>query len=269
MAILFKKENGEKIYKGIVDAKQKKKADELYDYLTKTIPALEEELFQKYDSVSVKFWYYFGKEFRVIIEKFEISNQDRKYLWQAISNLVASDVSIRKDRSAKRMNYEYFYRLAALPLADVEKLNWSEWCTFLDSVSVRREERSFTWFISKLTERKMNREVVRTLMMAMNKSLEGKETWMYTDESLEGRFNATLEATLYLIKNLPKSETKKKTSDKPLSERQKTLKKKSSQKTTKLKQKFFQEFFILIDLPDTVSAEQACKEAFLKIYRDK
>ena len=266
MAILFKKEDGKKIYKGIVNDKQRKKADLLNEYLEIQIPKLENELSEKYEKISIKFWFYFGNGLREIVKQFDVKNQDRKYLWEAISNLVASEVSIRKNRSSKRMNFEYFYRLSELPLSDVEKLNWSEWCTFFDSISIRREERSFSWFISKLSEQRMNREVVRMLMIAMNKSLEGKETWVYSDEILWDRFNKALEATLFLIQRNKEATVKTKVSKRTLSERQRTLKKKVSLTKTKKKQAFFKKFFQLLDIAKEIDVKTLCEESYDEIY---
>ncbi len=265
MAILFKKEKGKNIYKGIVGKEQIQKADKLYEYLAAKIPRLETELSEQYEKISIQFWYYFGKGLREIVEKFDIDNQDRQYLWEAIANLAASDVSVRKNRSSNRTNYEYFYRLSEVSLTDVEKLNWSEWSTFFDSITIRREERSFAWFITKLSDRKMDRKTMRTLMIAMNKALEGKETWMYSDEDLWKRFNAALMASLFLISNAPKDKMIQKKTNKPLSERQQIVNKKALQKKTKIRQKFFKEFFMLVDLKEKLSIEAMCIEAFKKV----
>ena len=100
MAILFKKEKGKNIYKGIVGKEQIQKADKVHEYLVARIPRLETELSEQYEKISIQFWYYFGKGLREIVEKFDIDNQDRQYLWEAIANLAASDVSVRKNRSS-------------------------------------------------------------------------------------------------------------------------------------------------------------------------
>ncbi len=264
MAILFKKENGETVYKGLVNSEEKKKADELHKYLVTEIPALEKRLQERYAAGNVEFWYSFGKALREIVEKYAINTEERRYLWQAIANLAASKVSARKDRSGERVNYEYFYKLAEFPIAQIKKINWSEWSTFFDSVSIRREARSFEWFLSINSVEALNRKEMRMLMIAMNKSLEGKETWMYTDNELFDRFNAALTGVKYLISQEAKiSREKRKKESKAASSKKRTQKgKRESKKNTEQKQKYFKEFFKLLDKSDPEPLAEVCAKAY-------
>jgi len=264
MAILLENKEGKKIYLGIVNDKEIKKADKLNEYLCKKIPKIETSLLKNHERGSIGYWYGFGKKLRKIVDEFKISNDDRPYLWRAIENLSATEVSIRKNRSAKRLNYEYFFRIAEYSMEHIKRMNWSEWVTFLDSITLRREPRTLTWLLNKLKIKDINRKLFRTLVMGLNASLKGKDSTMYTYEQLEQRFEYVWEATEYLLKNEPK--VKKRNIKNLKSDRQKKIEKKKRKKITKLRQMYFVEFFSVLKENKDLDVDGILARSFNRIY---
>lgn len=264
MAILFVDENGKREYMGLINEEEKRKADQLQQYLSQRIPALEEELDKKYGRHSIEFKYNFGKELRYIIKKYDIKEQDKDYLWKQIKYLSATEISQRKDRSKDRTNYKYWFQLAEYDFNTVKKLNWSEWLNFLDSVNIRREERSLKWLIEKLEKNKVNREFFRTLIMAMNEAINKKDTSMYTYDELKIRYDLAWDASKFWIEHKPEKPTKK---NKELSERQKTLYSQKNKHFTKMRRKYFQTFFNLIRNQEEKNISALCVEAFEMTYK--
>ena len=94
----------------------------------------------------VHLWHAVGVELRKIVERhgFE-GSRERRWLWEAISNLHASPQIKRAERGRNRNHFEYCYRLSRIPLATAQRIKWSEWVYFFDSTTIRGETRAAEW----------------------------------------------------------------------------------------------------------------------------
>jgi hypothetical protein len=115
---------------------QMQQAAEEFDVsLHKRISALEERLSAagllqtvkpgKAARGDVRLWHAVGVELNHIVEEREIRGaRYRRWLWEAIANLHASDSLKRAERGRTRMHFEYCYRLGRFPASIAERMNW-------------------------------------------------------------------------------------------------------------------------------------------------
>jgi len=135
---------------------------------------------------SAQLWYELGNELMKLCRKFNVINsRERRWLWEAIENLYATDRIKRARRGRTRNHFEYCHRLAQFPQDLVLALNWSEWSTFFDSLTVREEPRVDKWLCLKAKESwKINRLFFRRFTENLNKRIRYKDTSVLSDKEL-------------------------------------------------------------------------------------
>ena len=119
---------------------------------------------------SVELWYTVGSELRSIVDAYDIRGaRERRWLWEALSKLHATERINRVSRGRTRQHFEYCYRLAQFPLDIARKMYWSEWVYFFDSLTVREEPRADRWLESKLEgDRSLDRPSFRRFTETLN-----------------------------------------------------------------------------------------------------
>lgn len=182
-------------------------AEELDTYLQKRISSLERHLASagllqapgqgKTGRGGVKLWYAVGKSLSHIVEERDIRGaRYRRWLWEAITNLHASDAIKRAERGRTRMHFEYCYRLARFPEEVAERMNWGEWVYFFDSLTVRGEARADDWLRRTITSQpEMDRRTFRRFAEALNRVVRKKDTSVLSNEELSALYQSVWEAT--------------------------------------------------------------------------
>jgi hypothetical protein len=167
-------------------------ADELDATLHRDIASLERALVTRGmldgngTKGSVELWYAVGKALDVIVKKYGISgSRYRRWLWDAVDNLHASDRIKRARRGKTRRHFEYCYRLAQFPEDLAKKMNWSEWVYFFDSPTVRDEPRADEWLSNAIkAQEPIGRQRFRRFAEIMNRRIRRKDTTVLSDPEL-------------------------------------------------------------------------------------
>lgn len=140
---------------------------------------------------NVLLWYALGLELRKICKEKEITGRrERRWLWEAIENIHATDRIIRASRGRTRSHFEYCFRLSQFPINFAKQLNWSEWVYFFDSRTVREEPRIDKW-LETLVERNevINRNNFRQFTQLLNKRIRKLDTSILTQKELFEIYN--------------------------------------------------------------------------------
>lgn len=123
-------------------------------------------------------WHALGTELAKMCKKVQIvGRRERRWLWEAIENLYASDRIKRASRGKTRNHFEYCYRLAQFPKNIAERINWSEWVYFFDSRTVREESRADKWLLIKAKKtRNIDRRFFRRFTENLNRRIKKLDT---------------------------------------------------------------------------------------------
>jgi hypothetical protein len=185
-------------------------ANALDRYLGKRIPAIElglittgllDEKIPAEDSAksrgNVRLWHALGTKLREICQERRVSGiRERRWLWEAIEKLHATERIKRAARGRTRSHFEYCYRLSRFPLSFAEKLNWAEWVYFFDSRTVREEQRIDEW-LKSLVEggERVGRIEFRPFTEGLNKRLRKIDTSVLSDAELFSVYDETWKVT--------------------------------------------------------------------------
>jgi hypothetical protein len=168
-------------------------AKELDEFLSKRIPALEKELEKLQPGLerpqaqgNVSVWYSLGLGLRAICEEKDMDGvRERRWLWEAIQNLYATDRIKRVSRGPTRNHFEYCYRLSAIPRDAAEQVNWSEWVFFFDSRTVREEPRIDLWLRRRIIAgENIDRAFFRQFTRNLNQRIRRLDTSVLSDGEL-------------------------------------------------------------------------------------
>jgi len=175
------------------------KAKALDAYLCKRIPEIEKELIKtkllderiprsgkQKRGGKVLLWYALGQRLRAICEEQGITGlRERRWLWEAIANIHASERIKRARRGRARNHFEYCYRLSQFPIEFAMRLNWSEWVYFLDSRTVREEQRVDEWLKTLVRQGELiNRRMFRLFAQNLNKRIQNLDTEVLPKDEL-------------------------------------------------------------------------------------
>ncbi len=190
--------------------KLNERAKALDRYLSKRIPAIEKELVDtnlldariaKPDEFrsqgNVRLWHTLGGNLRAICAEFGIQGlRERRWLWEAIEKLYATDRIRRAGRGRTRSHFEYCYRLSQFPLEFAERVNWSEWVYFFDSRTVREEPRVDEWLMSLVGKgEKTDRQTFRRFTERLNRRVRNLDTSELTKPELFEIYEKTWQET--------------------------------------------------------------------------
>jgi hypothetical protein len=188
------------------------KAKTLDAYLSKRIPEIEQELInskllderiplseRQKSGGNVLLWHALGQRLRAICEEQGLTDRslrERRWLWEAIANIHASERIKRARRGRARNHFEYCYRLSKFPIEFAKQINWSEWVYFLDSRTVREEQRADEW-LTVLVKRHepINRRMFRAFTQNLNKRIQNLDTSVLTKDELFGIYDKVWQET--------------------------------------------------------------------------
>lgn len=189
------------------------RAHKLDDYLSNRIPTIEKELIhaklldekmpkqgKPKNRGGVLLWHALGCKLSAICDEQGITGathiRERRWLWEAIEKIHATERIKRVGRGRTRLHFEYCYRLSKFPLEFAKQLNWGEWVYFFDSRTVREEPRVDAW-LRTLVERgeKINRMIFRRFTERLNKRARKLDTSVFNEKELFAIYNEVWQDT--------------------------------------------------------------------------
>lgn len=146
---------------------------------------------------SVALWHAVGAELVRLAKEAGIKGtRERRWLWEAIDNLHATERLRRAGRGRTRLHFEYCYRLAQFPGRIAGKMYWSEWVYFFDSLTVREEPRADDWLHGKLqSETNVDRKVFRRFTENLNRQIRKMDTSVLSRDELFALYGAAWTTT--------------------------------------------------------------------------
>ncbi len=204
MAVIIKKVNGKPIFNALnISEEEKQRALQLDKVLAKRIPKIEKEWGRKRiekkggRKINIKEAYRIGKKLSKIVDDEDlVSPNERRWVWKTIRGMYLSTTSI-KTRSRTRDDLEYFYMASKFPFAFIKNFSWDSWRRFLDSPSLREDERFEKWLKEKV---KNSGEVTRSFIRKFTKNLfaliKKKDTTVLSDQELFDIYNTAWNLSL-------------------------------------------------------------------------
>lgn len=146
---------------------------------------------------NVSLWHALGRELNRICREWHVAGRrERRWLWEAIENIHATERIKRARRGRTRLHFEYCYRLAQFPLETAARLNWSEWVYFFDSPTVREEQRADEWLRRTVAAAPhIDRRLFRRLTENLNRRIRGMDTSVLSKKELFALYAAVWKAT--------------------------------------------------------------------------
>lgn len=191
-------------------AEERDLALELDTLLQERIPAIETELigmgllpleisFEEMPSRggNIALWWNLGRLFQPIVDdKRLVKPKERRFLWEAIRMYATRRIQ-RVDRGPSRIHWEYCYRVSKFPWEFVKRLSWDDWVFFLDSKSLRQEQRVDDWMHSRMEKlSELSRKEFRSLTREINQKFKNKDTSVFSDSELSEIYDQLLEKVL-------------------------------------------------------------------------
>ncbi len=183
--------NGSMAYRGATSSEEIASIDKILLFLQENIPRVESELKEKYGT-GVLNKYHLGIYLGDLLEKFEITSEERRRFWDEIKVFASEEDRSRNEgkHSEIRSYYYQCYQLSKINENVIIKLPWSEWQSLLDRVTTRSDERLFSWLGS--IEGKLSRSLWREFQKALNLYLTKKDTSVFSDDELYSIYNSLL-----------------------------------------------------------------------------
>jgi hypothetical protein len=156
---------------------------------------------------SAALWYEVGVELgRLAMEASVKGVRERRWIWEAIENLHATDRIKRASRGRTRTHFEYCYRLAQFPREIAVSMNWSEWVYFFDSLTVREEPRADEWLRDRIwSARVLDRRSFRRFTENLNRRIRKMDTSVLSKQELFELYDQLWKSTVRDLQSNPPS----------------------------------------------------------------
>ena len=191
---------GHVVYHGLLSQQEVDSYQEVINALKAEFPEIEKELLEKYPSsringTSIEYKYYLGKALANYLEKYDVTEDERRRFYDEITNLASEETKKLYTREAgkkakTRSIFEQFYLLSHLDIETTKKLNWGEWQTLFDRVICREDPRIFEWVDS--LDGKISRDDWRSFMKILNMYCSNIDTSVFSDEEFKCIFDSLL-----------------------------------------------------------------------------
>ena len=200
----FDKE-GRYLYKGFLTSKELQEYEEVKDRLINEIPALEEEIKEKYWKENrILYFYFLGKTLGAFLEEFNVSVKERRRFWDEIKTLATSQVHTRSDGKVKKRSFfEQCYRLSCMDQKIVESKTWRQWQSLLDRDDKNIEDSRFINWVGKTV---ISEDEWRELLKIMNFYLDEIDTTVFEDNEIYALYDSMLSMSKVWLKSIKQFE---------------------------------------------------------------
>jgi hypothetical protein len=204
-------EKGHLIYDGLLSSQEKASIDQILKALKTEIPQIESDLEAVYGK-AVLYKYNLGLVLGELLNKYKISNIERRRFWDEIKRFASKENRKRNEgkNAATRSFYEQCFVLSQYNKNVVQKLSWRQWQDILDRVGNREDSRLFDWIEQK--KEKIREDDWREFEKALHTYLKSKDTSVFSTSELFSIYDSMLQMAMYwrmalslFSKNNPKS----------------------------------------------------------------
>lgn len=143
-------------------------------------------------------WYLVGKHLQFIDETDLISQEERKFIWEAVWYHVEKIFpelipgKQKKRRGTARDHFRICYELGRFPREVVEKGGiWSEWMEFFDAKTISEDGRILIWVLKKVGSEKLGKYWLKGFYRSLKKHFSGKITTVFTEKELNKKLEST------------------------------------------------------------------------------
>jgi len=181
----------------------RKKAERLYEFLSKKVNEIEEEMkstgFLKLKGKKgevVRLWYEVGKRLEFVMDTSVVAAEDREYIWRAIYDhagaLAPGPLTERVRRDPETSHFSYCYKLSKFPWEFVDMVgDWTSWSEFFDRKETKNDRRIIEWLGKKAKESNVSarQNWLRPLTKAIHREFEKRDTTVFSVEELYERLD--------------------------------------------------------------------------------
>ncbi|MGC9968493.1 MAG: hypothetical protein ABSC29_02055 [Minisyncoccia bacterium] len=154
---------------GLLDKKEQKRADEIYTSAKNAVEKLNKT--RRSGTIDILAgWHLRGVLINQIIQKFGITETEKKYFWMMLYDVSGMTVPdhIRKN------DFHVASILANYPLKRLQEIGaWSMWREIIGSTKIGNDDRVARWVVDYIVEKKIKtRDQARPLLMAVRNRLK-------------------------------------------------------------------------------------------------
>lgn len=188
MAIKIKREN-HFVYLGItgfLNEVEKKRADDIYNVAHKEFELLKREIKIKPKIDSLGIWYLRGKLTNKLIERFKISDMEKRYYWLMLYDIAGLNVPDRAKKFHIQNDFHVANILAKYKLSELRKIGpWALWREILGSTKIMDDERIAKWATDFILKKKIQtRDSARPLLKFIRNRLKNLNTEILSEKEL-------------------------------------------------------------------------------------
>lgn len=184
-------------YAGVInllDRKEKKRADEIYNYSKNILGDLTKKTKLHKEMNALVSWHRKGISINMIICKFKITESEKKYFWLMLYDVTETSIPER----AKKFHIQNDFRTASIlskyPLKDLRSIgNWNLWREIIGSTKIGGDDRVAQWVADYIFKRKIKtRDQARPLLKAVRNRLKKIDTTILSDRELVSKLKEVL-----------------------------------------------------------------------------
>lgn len=143
----------------------------------------------------VELWWNVGTRLKPFIDEFEISIENKKWLYRAAFDH-AGRMDPTRDKPAERnlnrpesSHFSYCCMIAQFPWNFAKSTIWTNWCHFFDLQSTKNDHRIIEWLHTKQSDENIQGEMhwLRSFAKGITEAFRNKDTGVLSDDELNER----------------------------------------------------------------------------------
>ena len=188
------KRNNDFVYFGVadlIDEKEKKRADDIYETSEREFDHLNQMLKSKKDVDSLESWHLIGALANKIIFDFRISEAEKRYFWLMLYDFSGDKAPDRALKFHIQNDFHVASMLAKYSLKDLREIGpWATWHEILGSTKVMQDERVGEWAVKYIINNQIKtRNGVRPMLKFVRNRLKNLNTLVLSDSELSLKLN--------------------------------------------------------------------------------
>lgn len=171
----------------LLDEKEKARADKIYNEAKFGIDHLNRKFGKQEKPDFLAIWYWRGILINKIINKFKISENEKKYFWLMLYGVANMNTPDR----AKKFHIQNDFRVAGIlanyPLKSLQKVGrWNLWREIIGSTKIGSDERVARWVTNYIFVHKIKtKDCARPLLKAVRNRLKKIDTSVLNEKELK------------------------------------------------------------------------------------